>query len=61
MYKIIKEIKEPVFADKIYSITDFVVRTSFLSTEAINKAINKCSETGEEQYLFPMEHSKQEP
>lgn len=54
-YKIIEQISEPVFSDKVYSIVDFgaVPDSDSLSTKAINAAISECSSTGGGTVLIP--------
>ncbi|MBN1926198.1 MAG: glycoside hydrolase family 28 protein [Prolixibacteraceae bacterium] len=53
--KIVSEIVEPVFPDKVYTITDFGAKAGegFISTEAINKAIEKCSSEGGGRVVVP--------
>lgn len=53
--KVLQEIKEPLFVEKTYLITDFGASadTNILSTEAINKAITECSENGGGTVLIP--------
>ena len=55
IYTIISQIKEPVFPDKTFKITDFgaVADGKTLNTEAINKAITTCSEQGGGTVLVP--------
>ena len=48
MYAILEEVKEPVFKNKTYLITDFgaVADGKFNNTEAFRKAIKMCTENG---------------
>lgn len=48
MYAILEEVKEPVFKNKTYLITDFgaVADGKFNNTEAFKKAIKTCTENG---------------
>jgi len=54
-YKIIEQISEPVFNDKVYSIVDFgaIPDSDSLSTQAINAAITECSANGGGTVLIP--------
>lgn len=54
--KIEKNIKAPVFKNKVYKITDFGAKADnaeFLNHSAINSAIKKCSEDGGGTVLVP--------
>lgn len=55
IYSVISQIKEPVFPDKTFKITDFgaVPDGTTLNTAAINKAITTCSEQGGGTVLVP--------
>ncbi len=54
-YKIIEQISEPVFNDKVYSIIDFgaISDSDSLSTKAINAAISECSSNGGGTVIVP--------
>ncbi|WP_423127711.1 glycoside hydrolase family 28 protein [Gaoshiqia sp. Z1-71] len=55
IYQIINNIKEPVFNDQEYNITDFgaIADGTSLNTEAIQKTIDLCSKTGGGTVLVP--------
>ena len=53
MNKVLKEIKQPVFADRTFNITDYKKPAETLFTSAINTAIETCSKAGGGTVLVP--------